>query len=417
MDLISHKFSLTKEQSQVIDWIEKSNANALQLVAGAGSGKTGTLVASASYASRNRYKNKKLGLITFTRKAAGELNERLADKENKVSFAGTMHSLAYHLLKKSGHLPKKLIENELSVKRNILNKLMPQYSHLPAEVLLSSQLMNKSTLDKFNAEYKRYKQNHDKFDFDDLIHLSIEHPPPLAPFDILFVDEFQDTSLSQIAFIQSLKIPRIICVGDDWQSIYRFRGADIQVSLNFNRYFKNADQLFLSKNFRSQKRIVDLGNKIIKKSSSYIPKKLISHLPKGEKNYLWITEKNENESLEQIFCRYIKTQKNLPAQTYLVRTNFIAGMVQRNMRPQDIVMTIHMAKGLEFDNVSIFPVARNIFPHNWGNPDEEIRLLYVAATRAKKNLNFIGWPVRDKNIKNKTDFVKILSGLCKVRTF
>lgn len=391
----------------------------MQLVAGAGSGKTTTLIETVSKAQADFCSAQELALITFTKKSAQEMSERLEKNGSQASFVGTMHSLAWKILREN--FPQKYtIKTNLGKELEFLvRKLFPQFSHIPLDVLLKKNFLTAEETLLLNKKYLELKQEQGFLELDDLIPLAQkylrEHPQKI--FKAILVDEFQDTSPDQIAFIKALGYQKLFAVGDDWQSIYRFRGAEINNSLRFKEFFPQAERLFLTKNFRSQKNIVLLGNKTIRLSSSFINKKLKAFHLGQEKVTLHIDKKFKEikESWIKIVPHFLDVYDNI---TVLVRTNYIRLTLEKlldaEQKKRITVMTIHSSKGLEFDHTIIFALAHQILPHRSNDDfDEEVRLLYVAITRAKKTLDIVAWENDDKW----SPFLPPLVNWCKLRYF
>ena len=243
---------MTPEQTKAAEFLwRQKEARYLQLVAGAGSGKTTTLVETILAAERLGYDPKKICLITFTKKAAAEMQERIERAGASVGFAGTMHSLGFRLIRRFSDKEESILLHPEKIKTQIAMRLFPQYSHIPAEFLTASDVLQKEEAQKIEEEYRLYKEKNSMIDLDDLITRSAQIMRQIttgerSPFEMpyLMVDEFQDTSPEQIEFIKSLTPEKLFVVGDDWQSIYRFRGADVSISLNFAQHFPGAVRLF-----------------------------------------------------------------------------------------------------------------------------------------------------------------------------
>lgn len=382
---------LTKEQelaSQLL-WRD-TRYKAVQIVAGAGSGKTTTLIESVLQAQNSGMSPDRLAMITFTRKAAFEMKERLSHRKIRPAFTGTMHSLAWHLLKSAEKLPGKLGVGHEHVRDEIIRELYPQYSHIPIAALLQTSLLDPAEIQKVENLYAEYKKKKNIFDYDDLIWQASCLKEYAGFFQALLVDEFQDTSPDQLAFINTLAPEKILAVGDDWQSIYKFRKSDVRISREFVKNRPDSVRLFLTDNFRSQKKIVSMGNRVIRLSSDYIRKTLRANFKSATSPTLYIGPMACSPI--ELFKRYLqRVGKKYQNLTILVRTNYLRLQLEKIVQENTQVMTIHSAKGLEFDNVLVFGIAHHIFPHRWGDYDEEVRLLYVAITRAKHCLDFLAW--------------------------
>lgn len=423
---------MTPEQRAAAEYLWKPNSQpTLQLVAGAGSGKTYTLIHTLLAARKAGVDPATIALITFTRKAAAEMTERMEraaaqlppaeaplkspptnpptnppkEKITLAGFVGTMHSLAYSLIlqhertSRGGRLTpssphKKLIAHSEPLRKRLAWELFPSKRHIPAGVLI--KILDPQRRGQLEEAYRQYKADNNQIDLDDLIEhaaLLLESRRLAPPFDCLLVDEFQDTSPDQIRFIKALRPKKLFAVGDDWQSIYRFRGADTRISIDFPSHFPGAKRMFLTRNFRSSKGIVNFGNRAIRLSQTYIKKKLKAAAPiqnKKPRCYI-ITRAVPPETAWKMLSPPL--EKLWPNREFcvLVRTNQIRHKLEPLLPQSASVMTIHASKGLEFDRVLVFGVAKSVFPHRWNIFDEEVRLLYVAATRAKRELAFLTW--------------------------
>ncbi|MES0488393.1 MAG: UvrD-helicase domain-containing protein [Leptospirales bacterium] len=403
---------MTTEQENAAHWLWSNNEKKyLQLVAGAGSGKTTTMVETLSVAKEAGFNPSSCCLITFTKKSANEMEQRLLKNNIRAGFTGTMHSLGYSILKNKYGGALNILTDSDKVIKDIICTLFPQYRHIPPDVLSKSNLLSHVEKERLQKEYFLYKQKKDLFDLDDLIHRArsvLESSSDLFPYEYVMVDEFQDTSPEQVSFIQSMRPGKLFAVGDDWQSIYGFRGADVSISRNFSQYFPGARRSFLTKNFRSQGRIVQLGNKAIRLSEEYIKKKLRAHHSSTVAPRCFIISKKV--SPEKAWSLYAKVKNEISNLTVLVRTNYLRTIIEEIAPAGVNVLTIHSSKGLEFENVLIFGVAKNIFPHRFNDPDEEVRLLYVAITRAKQQIDFLCW----EDGSDYSSFMPFLASNCKI---
>jgi DNA helicase-2/ATP-dependent DNA helicase PcrA len=403
---------LTKEQLEASKSLWREDAapgsasgrsNIVQLVAGAGSGKTTTLIQTVAAGIEAGFDAKKICLITFTRKAAGEMFERMTAKNLNAGYVGTMHALGWRLLRNIPGFNKRILLHKDKIINEILRADFKHYSHIPADVVVRGRVLKEDECNRLLHSYAMYKIKNNFIDLDDLILEAtriLKTNPGMFPYSCVLVDEFQDTSPDQMDFIKSMPFTKLFVVGDDWQSIYRFRGADVSIALNFSKTFEGVQRLFLTDNFRSQRHIVTLGNKAIKLSKSYIRKKLKAHKQKSLRPICHIARQTNNAddiaSIWKLYLeKYFAKSKYKPL-TVLVRTNYIRKIVESSAPENVSVMTIHSSKGMEFDNVLIFGIADNVFPHRWNDYNEEVRLLYVAITRAKNCLEFLSFETDTK---------------------
>ena len=228
-------------------------------------------------------------------------------------------------------------------------------------------------------------------------------------FKLIFVDEYQDTDPIQYRIIKILAEPHrnLRVVGDDDQGIYGWRGADIQNILNFEKDYLNAKVIPLGQNYRSTQRIVETSRALAEFNPDRRAKELFTRNFEGAKvKYLHCENDKEEASTIATFVHHaINKGQRLPSNfAVLYRTNKQSNAFKNAFNdlgiPYHIVhdssdtdtnsvsmMTIHKSKGLEFPNVFVTGICRDLLPHyynreekDWG---EELRLLYVAMTRAK----------------------------------
>lgn len=230
----------------------------------------------------------------------------------------------------------------------------------------------------------------------------------LKRFKYVLVDEFQDVNNSQVEFLKLLlaKDSQLFCVGDDWQSIYGFRGSEIDYIVNFEKHFENAKLITLNFNYRSSDTIVVASNEIIKNNNFQIPKE-IKAVNRGGKKIEVHYEEFEGqevsfawEKIQYHLSSGIKPEEIL----ILYRRSAMSEQLKKALKKSDISVqfkTIHGAKGLEAKVVFILGLhaSRGGFPDPWLQDkiyhiikktdyevlyEEERRLFYVALTRAKE---------------------------------
>ncbi|MFA5995876.1 MAG: UvrD-helicase domain-containing protein [Patescibacteria group bacterium] len=297
-------------------------AGPVLILAGAGSGKTKTLIHRIAYLlATKQAKPEEILAVTFTNKAAKEMKTRLAKLLNNavaMPVVGTFHSLCAQLLRADiallGYRPRFVIYDDndtTSLIKGIIKDLgydPKAISYQAVKALISkakNKLLSPSTYDadaKANIEqtvskiYQRYQQTlqqNNALDFDDLIRLTVQilqqFPDRLkyyqTKFKYLLVDEYQDTNHAQFTLIQLLaeKHQNICVVGDDYQSIYGWRQADIQNILDFEKDYPNTKVILLEQNYRSTQHILDGANAIIKKNSRQKHKTLWTENIRGHK--------------------------------------------------------------------------------------------------------------------------------------
>ena len=285
----------------------------LLILAGAGSGKTRVLTCRIAYLIEHcGVRPWNIMAITFTNKAAGEMRERvdgLVGMGSEAIWVSTFHSSCCRILRRyidrigydnsftiydtddSRQVMKAVIkELELNPKiykeKALLGKISAAKNNLvsPDEMEAdASRWEEKQTARAYRAYQKRLKKNN-ALDFDDLLVLAVElfekAPDVLESyqerFRYILIDEYQDTNTVQFRFVKLLaeKYRNICVVGDDDQSIYKFRGANIMNILNFEKSFPGAKVIKLEQNYRSTQSILDAANEVISNNSGRKEKKL-----------------------------------------------------------------------------------------------------------------------------------------------
>lgn len=303
------------------------NDGPLLVIAGAGSGKTRVLTYKIAYLLENGYRPWDILALTFTNKAAREMKERIARQVGEESarrlWMGTFHSMFLRILHAEaatlGFTPNFTIydtADSKSLLRDILKEMkLDEKVYKPGVVQarisnaknhLVTPALYANSREAFQADqaarmpavrdvYERYWQRcrkADAMDFDDLLLYTFllfrDHPEVLAKyrehFRYILVDEYQDTNFAQHSIVLQLGIEhRHVCVvGDDAQSIYSFRGADIDNILNFTKAFPGTRIFKLEQNYRSTQTIVKAANSLIAKNQRQIRKEVFSEKEKGD---------------------------------------------------------------------------------------------------------------------------------------
>lgn len=309
----------------------------LLILAGAGSGKTKVITHKFAYLVKSHKNSAESVLaVTFTNKAAAEMKARIGNllpNDIKSSWIGTLHSQCGRILRREikqiGYSPDFSIYDEddrCNLIRHILKDFKiyeALYKGVSSRInLLKTSLIDPDTFltsgdgfgfdEKLAKVYVRYQdelQRSNALDFDDLIMLTVklfkEHPKVLKKYQELFsyvlVDEFQDLNSSQYQLVKLIsKHHKNICaVGDDDQSIYRFRGADVQHILNFEKDFPGTKVIRLERNYRSTQNILDVSHAVISMNADRKAKKLWTERARGDKvHFCWLN--NEEEEAKHI---------------------------------------------------------------------------------------------------------------------
>lgn len=361
----------------------------LLIVAGAGSGKTRVLTFRIAYLLQQfKAAPNEILALTFTNKAAREMKERITkligDKASKL-WMGTFHSIFSKILRfeaeKLGY-GKDFTIYDTSDSEQVIKQILQELNFDPKEIKpktirnkisdAKNQLIDaenyqarfvSSTLDDITARvYKIYNQRlkqSNAMDFDDLLVMPIrlfeENPELLEKyqdrFKYILIDEYQDTNHAQYKVTKLLadKYRNICVVGDDAQSIYSFRGADISNILNFKEDYENAKQVPLEQNYRSTKSILLCADAIIKKNSNQLDKTLWTEQGLGEpvillQNY---DERDEaNRVAQHIRDLKIRHGYNLNQFAILYRTNYQSRVFEEALRRHGIAY--QLIGGLSF---------------------------------------------------------------------
>jgi DNA helicase-2/ATP-dependent DNA helicase PcrA len=289
----------------------------LLILAGAGSGKTKTLTHRIAYLiSNGLISSDDVLAVTFTNKAARELRERIAkllgqNANNRyfMPFAGTFHSICVKILRKYGEetgISSSFVifdeADKVNAVKRICKELMINEKNFSARTVASIISSAKNELVKPNQyadiakgpmqevvarvypKYQALLKESNALDFDDLIGKTVDvlqknsdiKKQLQSKFKYIMIDEYQDTNAAQYQLVKLLtnKQENIAVVGDDWQSVYSFRGADYRNILRFEKDFPKATVIKLEQNYRSTKNILDAAHKIITKNSDRSDKKL-----------------------------------------------------------------------------------------------------------------------------------------------
>ena len=323
---IDYKNELNSEQ---LDVVLNGDGSCLVL-AGAGSGKTRTIVYRVAYLLEKGVRSDEILLVTFTNKAARQMLERITQvfgSYPKGLWGGTFHHIAHILLRKYSRMigfePNFTIidqEDALSLLKSVLKDLYPNPSkgrfpsasvihsiislsrntRMPIQMTLEMYYQNflpiQSDISEIARAFAQKKKQGNNLDFDDLL----EHLRTLLDtnqevravlskmFRYILVDEYQDTNRLQADIVTRLggHHGNILVVGDDAQSIYSFRGAEIQNILQFPNIFPNTKTFRIETNYRSTPEILNVANCIISRNARQYPKNLKSIRAGGEKPWV-----------------------------------------------------------------------------------------------------------------------------------
>ena len=409
MDLLN---DLNESQRKAVEYIDGPSL----VIAGAGSGKTRVLTYKIAYLLQQGVKPWSIMALTFTNKAAREMKERIGKLVGQELaqhlYMGTFHSIFSRILRaeaqhigftnnftiydesdsrsliktivKEMGLDEKVykpasVHSRISIAKN--NLMSAENYARDKELYQADQHAKMPRLGEIFITYVQRCQQANAMDFDDLLTLTFklfqEHEDIRKKyadrFDFLLVDEYQDTNHAQMRIVMQLckEKERVCAVGDDSQSIYSFRGANIDNILSFQSRFKEAKLFKLEQNYRSTQSIVEAANSLIKHNSNQIPKNVYSKNDKGESLIYKPAYSDKEEAL--IVCREIKRIKRQDDCQYsdfaiLYRTNAQSRSFEEEFRKQGIPYRIY--GGLSFfqrkeikDVISYFRLV--------ANPDDE----------------------------------------------
>lgn len=475
------KYYLDKTQEEIV----KTEATYLLVTAGAGSGKTLTILGKIAYLINEKgFKETDILCLTFTNAAALSLKEKIKNELNLTVPTYTFHKLSLEILKDAK------IEYEIA-DSNILEAIVNEFftgdiynspyllnlllkylkipkqkqQEIPKEELyqlektcisfirlmkcnnykLSDFLIFLSKIKK-TLNYRKYRQEktiltmilncfikyqtylieNNEIDFDDMIIKATKLITEYFSKDLkyIIIDEYQDTSLIRFNLIKEIikkTNSKLMVVGDDFQSIYKFTGCDISLFLKFSTYFPDAKIMKLEQTYRNSQELIEIAGKFIMKNKYQIKKELYSK--KNLKDPIKIINYHD---IQKSFLQIVKKLSNNINQKILVlgRNNFDINyilnsevklkkdkLIIKDYENLDITyMTIHKSKGLESDNVILLNLKQEItgFPSQIKDNQlfrlinkkdsypysEERRLFYVALTRTK---NYVYLLVPNKN--------------------
>ena len=353
--LVKH---MNTEQSEAV----RTTEGPLLIMAGAGSGKTRVLTHRIAYLLDEKGVSPyNILAITFTNKAAKEMKERvqkLVGEEAEVIWMSTFHSMCVRILRRDADrigiernftiidpTDQKSVIKDVLKRENIDPKryeprmFISAISNLknelktPQDALESANDFYTQMVAKVYEGYQKQLIRNQALDFDDLIMTTIklfERVPDVLDyyqnkFQYIHVDEYQDTNKAQYTLVNLMaqKFKNLCVVGDSDQSIYGWRGADIQNILSFEEDYPNARTIFLEQNYRSTKTILNAANEVIRNNTERKPKGLWTANANGEKikYYEAFSERDESEYVVREIFKQQKKGRKLKDIAVLYRTN------------------------------------------------------------------------------------------------
>lgn len=403
-------FTLDNDTDHYLNQLDSAQRAAVEyndgpslILAGAGSGKTRVLVYKLLHLINLGYNPSNLMALTFTNKAAREMRARMyslvGNKANRIQM-GTFHSIFYHILRQHaeflGYSANFTIYNNNDSKTKVKNIIKvlglddkvykpgvvygkisraKNYLKSPEGYKLDNGLIVsdvKANMPKIYEIYSRYAwelKQANAMDFDDLLFqtyiLFKEYPDVLQMWQervqYLLIDEYQDTNFAQDMIAQQLMLDKgkICVVGDDAQSIYSFRGANLSNMLNFQKVFKGAKIFRLEQNYRSTQTIVQAAKHVIAHNTNQLQKEVFSLGEIGDKIELHGAESGEAEAswvvrtIENI--RHKMGGLDYDAFAVLYRTNQQSRLLEQKLRAASIPFRIWGGRSF-FDHKEIMDV-------------------------------------------------------------
>ncbi|MEE2600144.1 MAG: UvrD-helicase domain-containing protein [SAR324 cluster bacterium] len=351
----------------------------VMILAGAGSGKTRVIIQRIAYLiQKKQIPPQQIIAVTFTNKAAEEMRKRLqgilSGKQEGIHLS-TFHSLGVSLLRNSIHhlcyrsnfiiydtrdqfsVIKTIMEDQDFDDSELIDAKSVHYEIcqakstgvLPEEFMDQHASQQKQLVGKIFRHYQKTMKGCNAIDFEDILNLTVtlfeEYPEVMDSlterFRYIMVDEYQDTNHIQYKLLRHLtKRHRNLCVvGDDDQSIYGWRGAEVKNILDFERNYPDVKFIRLEQNYRSTQKILTAANQVISENTQRMPKKLWSEKHVGEK-LDWLLADSEEEELEAV-TRKIRTKIMQQGRRYLdysilYRSNFQSRLVEEALREAKI---------------------------------------------------------------------------------
>jgi len=367
-DTPSHLERLNPEQYRAVTTLE----GPLLILAGAGSGKTRVLTRRIAQMIHTGIDPANLLAVTFTNKAAAEMKLRVSEligEAGKKVWVSTFHSSCCRILRKDievlGYTRRFAIyddDDQLRILRDIVNaygydktKVDPravrgQIDHYKNRMLGVDQVLQQmrshinDPLIKVWRDYEEALEAADALDFNDLIGTTVrlfrEHPDVLqrwaGKFQYVMVDEYQDTNQGQYEFLEALASGHrnLAVVGDDDQSIYGFRGADISNILNFEKDYPEATVVRLEQNYRSTGNILHLANSVVAENTGRLAKKLWTDAPKGARVQLFRvqTPRDEAHRVARTILKLRRSGFKWDDFAIIYRTNAISRQLEQALR-------------------------------------------------------------------------------------
>ena len=384
------------------------------VIAGAGSGKTRVLTYKIAYLLEQGIHAGNILALTFTNKAAREMKSRIAnlvgEQVVRYLWMGTFHFICTRILRQEAELigyTRDFTIYDTTYSKSVIKHIVKDMQldekvYKPSTILsrislAKNQLLSPTSyssnrdytmqdrfaripeVSRIYAEYNRRLKACNAMDFDDLLFMTNtlfkNHEEVLHKYQEYFryilVDEYQDTNYSQYLIVKRLAEPdnHICVVGDDAQSIYSFRGANIENILTFQKGYANAQLFKLERNYRSTQTIVNAANSLIRHNRGQIPKSVYSELPLGDRLQLstYMSDRDEGKAVAQQVKLLHRQGYDYESIAVLYRTNAQSRVIEDELRHMGIPYRIY--GGMSFyqrkeikDAIAYFRLAVN--PHD-----------------------------------------------------
>ena len=349
------------------------------VIAGAGSGKTRVLTYKIAYLLQQGVNAGNILALTFTNKAAREMKTRIAalvgEHVARYLWMGTFHSICSRILRQEAeyigytrdftiydttdsksvikHIVKDMQLDEKQYKTSVVlgrismakNQLLSPTSYSAnREYIMQDRFARIPEVARIYAEYNRRLKACNAMDFDDLLYMTNvlfkNHVEVLRKyqeyFHYLLVDEYQDTNYSQYLIVKRLAEPQnnVCVVGDDAQSIYSFRGANIENILTFQKGYETAKLFKLERNYRSTQIIVNAANSLIRHNRGQIPKAVYSELAMGDRLQLstYMSDRDESKAVATQIKQLYRQGYDYEQMAVLYRTNAQSRVIEDELR-------------------------------------------------------------------------------------
>jgi len=404
---------LDKDQEKAIKCIKNHSI----IIAGAGCGKTTTLIGKVDYLIKNHVKENEILVLSFTNEAVNNFIQKCKYKINVSTF----HKTALMFINNEYEIADEYIIEDVinSFLENISNKLKNKLFHIwykykkyskenykefindesssSIKTIIKSSCkliktnnidINKINANKFTREefillyiiknvidiYNNTLKENNLIDFDDMIIMATKNlinKKVFSHYKHVLVDEYQDISMIRLNFLKALIKSNdsiLTAVGDDFQSIYQFSGSNISLFTNFDKYFKNAEKFFITNTYRCPYKIIKLSSKFILKNKNQIKKELTA-INKNKCIYKKIYTSNHKKALYKLLKKIdlnksilILSRNTFDINNYLSKEIkhkdgkiIIKNKIYKNIN----FMTIHKSKGLEADIVIVLNLTSN----------------------------------------------------------